>query len=334
MSYKAMEKEMMAARPKEQVTSSRPIHFLIFCVRYLPRFLVRLGVLLTSGVYYVFCTRARRECKSYQKQVIEYTGGKAICRPRILRQITSFALCVTEKVEGWLGKMHYADVTFHDDDASQLKSALSNGRGALLIFSHLGNTEVLRSIAIIESTGADRYVPITIIMDKRTTDKFNRAIDNMNKNIKTDIIDVTKIEPDTIVLLMNRLDEGGMVVVAGDRTPEDSRHKLLIHKFLGQAAQFPYGTFLLPALLRADTYFFFALRKQDFMWHSKYDMFVHKATVTFDDCPRYEREARINALCGEFVWLLEGYCLEHPFQWYNFYDFWGNKLLARPRQGT
>lgn len=314
-----------ASFPKEQVTSSRPIHFLIFCVRRLPLFVVRLGVLLTSGVYYVFSARARRECRAYQKRIIKYTGGKVIRRPRILHQITSFALCVTEKVEGWLGKIHYDDVTFFDDDVVQLKDALSKKHGVLLIFSHLGNTEVLRSLATMGQTGLDRNVPITIIMEKRATEKFNRAIDELNKDIKMDIVGVENIEPDTIVTLMDRIEAGGMVVVAGDRRPAGGRHKLLISKFMGQTAQFPYGAFLLPALLKADTYFFFALRKKDFMWHSKYNMFVHKASVTFDDCPRYEREARINALCGEFVRHLERYCLEYPFQWCNFYDFWDGR---------
>lgn len=306
----------------EQVTSSRPIYVLMFCARHLPLPIVGLGVLMTSAVYYVFSARARHECRAYQRRIIDYTLGRVMQKPNVLRQITSFALCVTEKVEGWLGRIHYDDVTFHDDGVTSLKESLSKGKGALLICSHLGNTEVLRSIATIEHTGVDRKVSVTIIMDKAPTAAFNRALDNMNKDIKMEVIGVDNIDIDTITVLMDRIASGGMVVVAGDRTPQGGRHKFLAHSFLGQAASFPYGAFLISALLKADTYIFFALRKKDFMWRPKYDMFVHKSSVTFSLCSRYEREERINALCGEFARLLEQYCLKYPYQWYNFYDFW------------
>lgn len=341
---------------KEQVTSSRPIYFLIFCARHLPLWLVGVGVLMTSAVYYVFSKRARSECRRYQKHMINYLQhpsytqkheaappsaaidgagvphGERGAHPaggikhlHIFRQITSFALCVTEKVEGWLGRINYEDVTFHDDDVAELKAQLGGGRGAFLICSHLGNTEVLRSLAAMGHTGVDRKVTVTILMEKNATNKFNRAIDEMSQGVHTEVIAVDNIEPDTIVTLMERIEAGGMVVAAGDRTPLGGRHRLLKQRFMGETALFPYGTFLLSALMKADTYFFFALRKKDFMWYPKYDMYVHKAGVTFDGCPRYEREARVNALCDEFARLLEKHCVSCPYQWYNFYDFWAKE---------
>ena len=35
-----------------------------------------------------------------------------------------------------------------------------------------------------------------------------------------------------------------------------------------------------------------------------------------------ERKARVESLCRQFAGLLEGRCLEYPYQWYNFFDFW------------
>jgi len=50
-------------------------------------------------------------------------------------------------------------------------------------------------------------------------------------------------------------------------------------------------------------------------------MHVHKTGIAFD-CPRAERETRIKRLCGEYVALLEKYCIMYPLQWYNFFNFW------------
>ena len=54
----------------------------------------------------------------------------------------------------------------------------------------------------------------------------------------------------------------------------------------------------------------------------EYNIHIEKSKVDFD-CPRSEREARINECCGEYVERLEKMCLMYPYQWYNFFNFWG-----------
>jgi predicted LPLAT superfamily acyltransferase len=41
--------------------------------------------------------------------------------------------------------------------------------------------------------------------------------------------------------------------------------------------------------------------------------------------PRAEREKYARELLERYVRLLEQGCQEHPFQWFNFYDFWGEE---------
>ena len=40
--------------------------------------------------------------------------------------------------------------------------------------------------------------------------------------------------------------------------------------------------------------------------------------------PRGEREKRARELLAGYVALLESTCTRLPFQWFNFYDFWGD----------
>ena len=88
-----------------------------------------------------------------------------------------------------------------------------------------------------------------------------------------------------------------------------------------EKARFPYGVFLLVALLNSPTYFVNGLRRKDFSIHPKYDMFVKKNLVDFD-CARSEREERILKTAQDYVENLENLARIHPYQWYNFFDFW------------
>ena len=50
-------------------------------------------------------------------------------------------------------------------------------------------------------------------------------------------------------------------------------------------------------------------------------MFVKKNTVDFT-CSRKEREERIVQAATDYAKNLEELCKAHPYQWYNFFDFW------------
>jgi predicted LPLAT superfamily acyltransferase len=77
-------------------------------------------------------------------------------------------------------------------------------------------------------------------------------------------------------------------------------------------------------MMKAPVYCVFALRRGDLSLKPEYDMYVRKSQLSFD-CGRKERYARSSELAGFFATLLEGYCKEKPFQWYNFYDFWAKE---------
>ena len=116
------------------------------------------------------------------------------------------------------------------------------------------------------------------------------------------------------------IESGEMVVIAGDRVSAHTDRNIDV-PFLGKNAHFPYGVFLLIALLNAPTYFVTGLRRKDFCINPKYDMFVKKNQISFD-CTRKEREEKIKQTVEDFVRNLEDLCKLHPYQWYNFYDFW------------
>ncbi|MCK9171068.1 MAG: hypothetical protein M0P01_11705 [Treponema sp.] len=326
------ETQLHWAEEKEQVLGNGPVKLLISLVAHLPLPVVNMLVYPAGFFYLIFSSRARTECTLYQKQFMLYTENKKIKRPDPLRQIISFSLCVLEKIEGWSRKMSLDNINFQNDDAAVLKQQLMQGKGALLIGSHLGNIEMLRSLAVYNETGVGKSVPVTIIMELNSTAVFNRAMKEINPMVSLNLINSAEIGPDTICLLSDRLAAGGMVVITGDRTSAKARNRVIINKFLGKDAEFPYGTFVLACLLNVPVYFFFALREKDFMLKPKYNMYVKKSSVTFEGCSRSEKESRIKELCRQYVFELQKHCIEYPFQWYNFYNFWAGQAVLSDRR--
>lgn len=309
------------ADEKEVISSNRPLLLVFGLMRKLPDYLVFILIYPISFFFYIFSKRGRVEAKNYQRQMKEFTGGKVPLKISPFKQILSFSLCVMEKMEGWLGNYHYNELVTHDDDLKSLQSQLEQGKGALFIGSHLGNIELLRSLSSFGENGIIRKISVTAIMELKSTEQFNRTLKEVNPNVDFQVIDPEKIGVNTIIELQEQIENGGLVVITGDRTSARSRSRIIREKFLGKEADFPYGVFVLALLLKAPTYYVFGLRTKTASLRPKYHIFVEKSKVDFES-PSSKRDEKIHALCKEFVVKLEKYCIQFPYQWYNFYNFW------------
>jgi predicted LPLAT superfamily acyltransferase len=180
---------------------------------------------------------------------------------------------------------------------------------------------MLRGLLNLGRTGVSRKIPVTAIMDVKVTAHFNRMLRELNPQSGMDIIGADEINPQTAILLEEKLQAGEMVVIAGDRTSADKSSKNFTLPFLGKDAPFSSGVFYMAALMNAPVFFVFGLRRGALSLKPQYGFHVHKSSLSFD-CSRKERFERSELLARSFAFLLEGYCKEQPFQWYNFFDFW------------
>jgi predicted LPLAT superfamily acyltransferase len=309
------------SKQKEEASYGH-VKFLLILFRVFPVFLLRLIAFPVGFFYWLFSKRIREESRSYLERI------PALKSPSPLKHILAFSLSLIEKVEAWGGKVSFKRIHFQDEvndnnvDASrELVDRLERGEGAFVISSHLGNMEFIRGLAGFNRTGVSREVPVNAIMDTQVTAHFNRMLTELNPHSITRLVNVNDMGPETVILLQERLAAGELVVIAGDRTSAKEGSRILRLSFLGKEASFPYGPFFLAALLDAPVYFQFALRRRDVSLSSHYNLNIHRSPVSFA-CSRREREGRILELARGFVFLLEQYCKKHPYQWYNFYDFW------------
>jgi predicted LPLAT superfamily acyltransferase len=315
---------------KEKAAGYWHIKLMLVLFRLFPVIILRVIAFPVGFFYFIFSKKGRTESRRFLHKAAPFITQQGIaqkCRSPFgpLRHIVSFSLSLVEKLQSWGGKFHFKNIHFQNDDAEELIRELDNGKGVFLITSHIGNIELLRGLASLNRTGVSRETPITAVIDMKVNEKFSRMLKELNPQSSMDIINAGEIGPYTAAMLEEKLAEGEIVTIAGDRTAVNAGGgKNLIIPFLGEDAQFSPGIFYLAALMKAPVYFVFALRRGDLSVLPEYDMHVHKSRISLE-CSRKERFNQSSLLARSFSELLEGYCKKTPFQWYNFYDFWAKE---------
>ena len=290
---------------------------LIFLVmKILPAVVMRFLAFPVGFFYFLF----GKETRAVSRKYLENCLGRKAKNLEIAKHIMSFALNLIENIQSWAGVFSFKNISWENDDINLLVSDINKRRGNLIIISHFGNAQLLKGLASLGESGTAQKVNITTISNENVSGGFNSLLNELNSDSSLKIISTDNIGPETILILQERLEKGETVVIAGDRESAHSGRNIEI-PFLGEKAKFPYGVFLLVALLNVPTYFVTGLRQKDFTLYPKYSMLVKKNPISFD-CPRSEREKRICESAKNYAENLEDLCRAHPYQWYNFFDFW------------
>ncbi len=317
-----MKKEGIQWFDKKEVARSMFPYLLTFwCLKHFPRFLVNFIAWCVSVFYFIFDRRARCEAIRYQK-ILKKCNPNLKIRP--LRQLTSFAISLGEKIDCWTNSKNpipFENICFHDDDVHELISQLNEKRGAFIFISHLGNFEILRSLANAHKMGVQSEVALTVISDKEVSSNFSKTLRQIAPQFFENTVSIDEITPATMEKFMDTISRGGLVVCAGDRLSKNASGKIVAQDFLGKSAPFSYGAFLLALLLEVPVYFIFGFKKKNLFFSRKFEMYVKKARTEIS-ASRKKREGCIRNLCAEYARTLEDFCKMYPYQWYNFFDFW------------
>ena len=315
------------ASKKEVVHTSFPIYLALGLIKYSPRFFLNFIIKCSSFFFYLFNKTSRNESIRYQEQLKQHNPD-CIKRISAYKQIEAFAITFVEKLECWVKKSIPFKIDYSKaKDIDELISYVDSGKGAVLLCSHLGNSEIFRNLANKNKINLRKEVPVSVLMDLGTSSNFTNTIKKVNPKFADNIVDVNNINPGTIEKLMTTIEEGGLVICAADRVSKYNENITVDGSFLGKTAPFPYGVYLITMLLRAPVYYIYGLRKKDNGFDRKYDFLVTKSSVN-TDCKRSERETNIRQMCLEYIQELEKNCMEHPYQWYNFFDFWAKSEKA------
>ncbi|MCL1138046.1 glycosyltransferase family 2 protein [Shewanella pneumatophori] len=226
-----------------------------------------------------------------------------------LKHFFAFGNAALDRIDAWCDRIKLEQVDFPNRE--MLANELAAGNGAVLLVSHLGNLELCRAISIHQ-----RKVKVNVMVLTENAENFNRVLKQLNPDSALNLIQVTELGPSTSMLLQQKIENGELVVIAGDRTSSQTAGRVIYQDFLGEQAPFPQGPFILAGLLDCPVYTMFCLR-QNGRYHVHLEHFADSLKGT-----RAGRAERIDQAVNEFSTRLARHALSEPLQWFNFYDFW------------
>lgn len=225
-----------------------------------------------------------------------------------------------DKVDVWLGKISISSINHVNYHI--FEPLLTNNKGALIIGSHLGNLEICRALSN-DNTRAQ----FNVLVFTEHAQKFNDFINELNDEVKVNLIEVTEMGPDLAIMLQEKIDQGEYVVIAGDRTSTTVAGRVIYSDFLGESAPFSQGPFILAGILQCPVLMMFCLKNKSAA-NQQYDLIFEELSpgVRWN---RKTRESELNKLVEIYAKTLEKYCSKYPLQWFNFFDFWQRDNVSR-----
>jgi predicted LPLAT superfamily acyltransferase len=189
-----------------------------------------------------------------------------------------------------------------------LETALASGRGCILLGSHLGSFEVLRAF------GRGSPVPVRPLMYRGTTAALSTFMEALDPAIRRDVIEIGT--PTTMLQVRESLARGEIVGILADRAPPGV-HRFASVDFLGSPARFPTGPLALAAALEVPVVLFFGLRRG----RRDYQVVIEPFADRIEPDPG-PRAAALRRWTERYAARLAEHCRAHPYNWFNFYDFW------------
>lgn len=304
---------------KEKKGSSTGLVITYWLLRLFPPAVIRFLAFPIGFFFWLFAPKARNHSRKFLNQLNAFTGNSK--KKSTLPHIISFSVSLVEKMQVWSGKYKTSRVHYHEDDIDNLLADFEAGRGFLLMINHLGNSEMVRALADHDQLRVHRPIVVNPVADYEISSGFFAILKKINPHAAENVIDANNFGPETIELMQKKLDAGEIVVIAGDRISANSDQHQIYAPFLGKEAPFAYGAFLIASFLKAPTYFMTGVRSKDITLKSDYDIYIKKSPYNFD-CGRKERKEKMQQMASDYAAFLEKGAIAHPYQWYNFFDFW------------
>jgi len=288
------------------------IKFLLLIYRVFGRwgFRVFLGPVITY--YYWTQPTARQASIDYLQRLQAFSQHKNQAKLSSFKHFLMFGEVLLDKFLVWTNRIGVDDVVF---ETPTVFDEMNVGRkGGIIIVSHLGNMEVCS--ALVQQFPD---LELTILAFTQHAVKFNKMMKSASENQRIESLQVTEMTPEVAMRLSDRIDNGGFIIIAGDRTPVTSDRRVSDVSFLGDTAAMPQGGFILAALLKCPVYFMFCLKGK-----TRYHIYLERFADLLS-LPRKSRESAITAAVQQYAYRLQHYCLTAPLQWFNFYSFWKQK---------
>ncbi len=262
----------------------------------------------TAFYYLLFAGKARRASRRFLTRALGRQPGLA----QIYRHLLTFAIVSTDRLLFLAGRRDQFEISVSGDEL------FDPGRlqGAVLLTAHFGSFDILRV------TGRDdRDLRLRILLDKAHNANALALIQRMDPALAADVIDAGAPGPALAITLGEAIKRGELVGVMADRSgPGEARVQL---PFFGEPADFPLGPWQMAAALRTPVIACFGVYCGGRRYHMHFERIGEP-----EGSSRKERRQAMSDSQIRYVQRLEDYARQHPYNWFNFYDFWHHDATA------
>jgi predicted LPLAT superfamily acyltransferase len=288
----------------------------MFWLRVMSVLSVRIGRRVTRvllhgiALYFVVAaSAARRASRDYLQRCL----GRRASWVDVYRHVHSFASTIHDRVYLLNDRHDLFDLRTNQEELDAILRCVER-QGAILLGAHVGSFEVLRSLA-----SADSRLKVSVAMYPENARRINRALAAINPKAVQDIIALGQME--SMLRVNQALKERALVGILADRgvRPDQS----LTLPFFGAPAQFATGPFRLAALMKRPVYFMVGLYRGG----NRYDVHFESIHDPQADAAMTRDEA-VHGMLTRYVAVLERQCRNAPYNWFNFFDFWGADVRA------
>ena len=282
--------------------TSAPLGLIGWIAERVGRAPARLLLCPITVYFLITANTARRASYEFLKRV----RGGPIHWWRALHHFYYFAATILDRVYLLRGEFDRFSITIHGKEA--LREQNGDGKGCVLLGSHLGSFEVLRALAVMQGGFS-----LKVLMDTTHNQNISRFFDGLNPTIADTVIAPDR--PDTLIRVRESLDAGAFVGMLGDRV--FGAEKTTRCDFLGAPVIFPAGPILLAAMMRCPIILFFGLYRGGNRYDIYFEHFADQIVLN-----RENRAEEIQRWMQCYVGRLEHYARVAPYNWFNFYSFW------------
>lgn len=227
----------------------------------------------------------------------------------MFRHIHCFAATLLDRVYFLTGRLQPFAIEIFGDRLIVEQAA--SGQGCLLLGSHLGSFEALRAIGVNL-----RHFPIRILMNTDHNRGITGVFNALNPALAEAIIPIG--EPDALLQVQENVACGCMVGVLGDRVTAGEKS---VHvRFFDRETAFPAGPLLLAALIGCPVILFFGLYRGGHRYEIHFEPLAERIALD-----RRHRQEQLTVWIQRYADRLEHYARLAPYNWFNFYDYWGEE---------
>jgi len=227
----------------------------------------------------------------------------------IICHIHHFSAVILDRVYFLTDQFERFSIEIFDEEI--LDEAVAQGKGAILLGSHVGSFEVLRCVALRR-----KKLPLKILMYQDHNAMITQLLDELNPDVAASVINLAK--PTALLEMKEALEQGCLIGMLGDRVLKGEKN--VPCDFLGEKVNFPAGPFKLATMLNVPVIGFFGIYTGSNHYEIHHTL-LYDGKKTADD----QDEMTVDILTQEYANSIESMVQRYPYNWFNFYDYWADK---------